>query len=83
MEGCLLKYLYSWELNSSVQFSSVAQSCLTLCSPMAAEAFLSITNSRSMLKLMSIEVVMAPNYLILCRPPPPTLNLSQLAVRIR
>ena len=32
------------------------------------QAFLSITNSRSLLKLMSIESVMPSNYLILCRP---------------
>ena len=30
--------------------------------------FLSITNSRSLLKLMSIDSVMASNYLILCHP---------------
>ena len=30
--------------------------------------FLSITNSRSLLKLMSIESVMPSNHLILCRP---------------
>ena len=34
----------------------------------AHQAFLSITNSRSLLKLMSIELVMPSNYLILCRP---------------
>ena len=34
----------------------------------ACEASLSITNSRSLLKLMSIELVMSPNHLILCRP---------------
>ena len=34
----------------------------------ARQAFLSITNSRSLLKLMSIESVMPSNYLILCRP---------------
>ena len=43
-----------------VQFSSVAQSCLTLgyCNPMdciAHQAFLSITNSQSSLKLMSMN----------------------------
>ena len=32
------------------------------------QAFLSITNSRSLLKLMSIESVMPSNYLILCCP---------------
>ena len=46
----------------SVQFSSVTQSCPSLCDP------LSITNSRSLLKLMSIELVMPSNHLILCRP---------------
>ena len=34
----------------------------------ACQASLSITNSRSMLKLMSIESVMPSNHLILCRP---------------
>ena len=34
----------------------------------AHQASLSITNSRSLLKLMSIELVMPSNHLILCRP---------------
>ena len=34
----------------------------------ACQASLSITNSQSLLKLMSIELVMPSNYLILCRP---------------
>ena len=34
----------------------------------ARQASLSITNSRSSLKLMSIESVMPPSHLILCRP---------------
>ena len=34
----------------------------------ACQASLSITNSRSLLKLMSIESVMPPNHFILCRP---------------
>ena len=34
----------------------------------ARQAFLSITNSQSSLKLMSIESVMPSNHLILCRP---------------
>ena len=54
----------------SVQFSLVTQSCLTLCDPMnySTPGFLSITNSQSLLKLMSIELVMPSNHLILCRP---------------
>ena len=52
-----------------VHFSSVAQLCLTLCDPMdARQASLSITNSRSLLKLMSIESVMPSNHFILCHP---------------
>ena len=54
----------------SVQFSSVAQSCPTLCDPMncSTPASLSITNSQSLLKLMSIKLVMPSNHLILCHP---------------
>ena len=52
-----------------IQFSSVAQLCLTLCNSMDCRMpSLSITNSRSLLKLMSIESVMPSNHLILCRP---------------
>ena len=52
------------------QFSSVAQSCLTLCNPMncSATASLSITKSRSLLKLMTNESVMPFNHLTLCHP---------------
>ena len=47
---------------------SVAQSCPTLCNSMhCSKAFLSITNSWSLLKLMSIESVMPSNHLIPCR----------------
>ena len=55
---------------SSVQLSSVAQSCLTLCNPMdqACPASLSITNSQSLLKLMSIKSVMPSSHLFLCCP---------------
>ena len=51
-------------------FSSVAQSYPTLCDPMdcAHQASLSITNSWSLLKLVSIKVVMPSNRLKLCRP---------------
>ena len=54
----------------SVQFNSVAQSCLTLWDPWTAarQASQSITNSRNLLKLMSIASVMPSNYLILCHP---------------
>ena len=50
--------------------SSVAQLCPTLCDPMdcSIPGSLSITNSQSLLKFMSIESVMPYKYLILCRP---------------
>ena len=52
------------------QFSSVTQLCLILATPWTAacQASLSITNSRSLLKLISIESVMPSNHLILCCP---------------
>ena len=57
---------------SSVQFSSVTQSCPTLQPhwTTAHQVSLSITNSQSLLKFMSIESVMPPNHLILCHPLP-------------
>ena len=55
---------------NSVQFSSISQLCLTICNPRiaACQASLSITNSWSLLKLMSIESVIPSNHLILCCP---------------
>ena len=76
-----------------VQFSSVAQSCPTLCDPMdcSTQTSLSITNSRSPPKPMSIESVMPSNHLVLCHPlflPPSTFpsikvfsNESVLCIR--
>ena len=57
-------------LINSVQFISVAQSVRLFVTPWTAscQASLSITNSRSSPKLMSIELVMPSNHLILCRP---------------
>ena len=53
-----------------VQFSSVTQSCLTLCNSMitACQASLAITNSWSSPKLMCLESVMPSSHLILCHP---------------
>ena len=54
-----------------IQFSSVAQSCLTLfATPWTAahQASLSISNSWSLLKLMSMGSVMPSDHLILCCP---------------
>ena len=75
------------------QFSSVAQSCLTLCDPMNRryQASLSNTNSQSSPRLTSIESVMPSSHLILCRslfllpPIPPSIrvfsNESTLCMR--
>ena len=59
----------------------VAMSCPTLCDPWTAarQASLSITNSQSLLKLMSIESVMPSNHLILC----PLLLLPSVFPSIR
>ena len=54
----------------SVQFSSVAQSCPTLCDPMnhSTPGLPVHHHSCSLLKLMPIESVMPSSHLILCRP---------------
>ena len=55
---------------ASVQFSSVTQSCPTPCDPMnrSTPGLPSITNSRSSVRLASIESVMLSSHLILCHP---------------
>ena len=57
----------SWEGFSSVQFSSVPQSCPTLCDP-TNRSTPGLTNSWSSLKLMPIESVIPSSHLILCCP---------------
>ena len=55
--------------SSSVQFSGSVMSDSATPWTAACHTSLSITNSRSLLKLMSIESVMPSNHLILCHPP--------------
>ena len=57
-------------IHYSVQFSSAAQLCRTLYDPMdCSTPGLSVhPSSQSLLKLMSIELVMPSNNLILCLP---------------
>ena len=86
----LYKLLYLSSIFNSVQLLSCTQ---TICDPMDCNMLgsLSITNSRSLLKLMSIESVMPSNHLILCRPlllPPsifPSIRVfsNESALRIR
>ena len=54
--------------HSSVQFSCSVMSNSATPWTAACQDSLSITNSRSLLKLMSIESVMPSNHLILCHP---------------
>ena len=55
--------------NISVQFSSVAQSCPTLCDPMICNTpGLPVHHQLTLLRLKSIESVMPSSHLILCRP---------------
>ena len=67
-------------MSTSIQFSSVTQWCPTLCDHMdcSMPGLPVHHNSQSLLKLMSIELVMPCNHLILCRPLllPPSVFLS-------
>ena len=66
---CSPLYHQCLNLISSVQFSrSVVSDSLRPPWTAAHQASLSITNSQSLLKLMSIELVMPSNHLILCQP---------------
>ena len=69
---CLLQSykLQIRERNYHFQFSSVAQSCLTLCHSMdcSTPGFPVFTKSWNLLKLMSITLVIPSNHLILCHP---------------
>ena len=76
----IMVYLFKQHWTHS--FSSVQSlSCVQLFTTSwtaVRQAFLSIMNSRSLLKLMSIELAMLSNHLILCRPLllPPSIILS-------
>ena len=75
------------------QFSSATQSCPTLCDPMnrSSPGSLSVTNSRSLPKLMSFKLVMPSSHLILCRsllllpPIPPSIRVfsSESTLHVR
>ena len=77
--------LYTWNWHNivnpfgSVQSLSRVQLSETSWTT-ARQASLSTTNSRSLLKLLSIELVMPSNYVILCRP---LLLLPSIFPRIR
>ena len=68
----LSRFVITFLPRSSVQFSSGAQSCPTLCDPMnRSTPGLPVHHQlRSSLKLMSIEWVIPSSHLILCHPLP-------------
>ena len=65
MHHLKLRNLFTLVQFSSVQLLSCVQHFVILWTA-ARRAYLSITNSQSLLKLMSIESVMSSNHLILC-----------------
>ena len=60
-QGLCPRPVLSWQLLSHVRLFATPWTA-------ARQAFLSITNSRSLPKLMSIESVMPSNHLIFCHP---------------
>ena len=67
---CLTASAFWWVQGKLHFYQFSAQSCPNLCYPMdcSTPGSLSITNSQSLLKLMSIKSVMPSKHLILCRP---------------
>ena len=67
---CASHFMKRWEAcSASGQLSSGTQSCLTVTLGKAArQASLSISNSLSLIRLMSIELVMPYNHFVLCDP---------------
>ena len=78
----VISNLFLLSLDLSYQFSSVTQSCLTLCDPMdcSMSGFPVHHQIMDLLKLMSIESVMPSNHLFLCHP---LLLLPPIAPSIR
>ena len=72
-------HIYIKSVSQSVQSLSHVRLFVTLWTA-ACQASLSITNSRSLLKLVSIELVMPSNHLIFCLP---ILLLPSLYLSIR
>ena len=79
--------LYHWDFSPLCIFSYVLLCCCSSLShdfatpwTAARQAFLSFSISQSLLKLMSIELMLSSNYLILC---PPLLTLPSIFPRIR
>ena len=70
-------------LGHILQYSTVAQSCLTLCDPMEArQACLPITNPQSLLKLHRVGDAIQPSHPLLS-PSPPAPNPSQQQTHLK
>ena len=76
-----IRFISLFVLNFFISVGSF-QSCPVFAMPWTAacQASLSITNSRSLLKLMSIDLVMPSNHLILSSPSLPAFNVSYIRV---
>ena len=68
--SCSNEHSYPLSFELILQFSSVPQLCQLFATPWTAarQASLSITNSQSLPKLTSIEMLIPSNHLILCHP---------------
>ena len=64
----VIEHWLQLKITSRIQFSCSVMSDFATPWTAARQASLSITNSQSLLKLISIESVMPSNHLILCRP---------------
>ena len=73
-------FFFFYYILFSVQFSHSVVSDSAVLWTTACQVSLSITNSRSSLKLMSSESVMPSNHLILCRPLLPPLIFPSIRV---
>ena len=76
-EGASYSSIFYWIV--CLQFSSVAQSCLTLCDPMdcSTPGFPVHQQLPELAQTHSIESVMPSSHLVLSSPAPPAFNLSQ------
>ena len=68
MQAKLISVVSPVYISDMYQFSSVAQSCPALCDPMDCSTPGLPVHFQLQLILMSVELVMPSNHLILCRP---------------
>ena len=76
LEWVDISFSNAWKWKMKVKLLSHVRLLVTPWTAVC-QASLSVTNSWSLLKLMSIKSVMPSNHLILSSPSPPAFNLSQ------